>query len=267
MKVVLDPQRGHPHHQEPAAGAGPRRVPGRRHHRAGRGRGPGRLPGADVDPRSGPVLRGRLPVAGRSLPGGPRRSGGTGRLGRGRRSRRPVARSGNRVPLLARAVLAPLTVQVRSGALHGLADVLADSRISAGGDVAVVVGPGLGREIAELVRPGSPGRTCCRSPAARSMSRPSWARSCAPAVTTPSSASAAAAPSTPSSTPPPSTGCRWSRSPPAWPTTASPPRSACSTVTAPRSPTGCTHRSRCWWTSTTWPAAPPVRPGPASATR
>ena len=56
------------------------------------------------------------------------------------------------MPLLARTVLAPLTVQVRPGALHGLADVLADSRISAGGDVAVVVGPGLGREIAELVR-------------------------------------------------------------------------------------------------------------------
>jgi len=55
------------------------------------------------------------------------------------------------VPLLARTVLAPLTVEVRAGALADLGGVLADRRISAGGDVAVVVGPGLGPQLAELV--------------------------------------------------------------------------------------------------------------------
>jgi len=43
---------------------------------------------------------------------------------------------------------------VRRGAIANLGPLLADRRISAGGDVAVVVGPGQGERIAELIRPG-----------------------------------------------------------------------------------------------------------------
>jgi glycerol-1-phosphate dehydrogenase [NAD(P)+] len=58
------------------------------------------------------------------------------------------------VPLLARTVNTPLAIDVRRGAVAGLGALLADRRISAGGDVAVVIGPGQGERIAELVRPG-----------------------------------------------------------------------------------------------------------------
>jgi glycerol-1-phosphate dehydrogenase [NAD(P)+] len=58
------------------------------------------------------------------------------------------------VPLLARTVTTPLAIDVRRGAVADLGPLLADRRISAGGDVAVVVGPGQGERIAELVRPG-----------------------------------------------------------------------------------------------------------------
>ncbi|MET8833979.1 iron-containing alcohol dehydrogenase family protein [Micromonospora sp. NPDC004540] len=57
------------------------------------------------------------------------------------------------MPLLARTVLTPLHIDVRRGAVADLAAILADGRISAGGDVAVVVGPGQGEQIAELIRP------------------------------------------------------------------------------------------------------------------
>jgi glycerol-1-phosphate dehydrogenase [NAD(P)+] len=57
------------------------------------------------------------------------------------------------VPLLARTVAAPLTIDVRRGAVAGLREILADGRISSGGDVAVVVGPGQGIRIADLLRP------------------------------------------------------------------------------------------------------------------
>ncbi|MEV4810144.1 iron-containing alcohol dehydrogenase family protein [Micromonospora avicenniae] len=57
------------------------------------------------------------------------------------------------MPLLARSVLTPLHIDVRRGAVADLATILADGRISAGGDVAVVVGPGQGERIAELIRP------------------------------------------------------------------------------------------------------------------
>ncbi len=57
------------------------------------------------------------------------------------------------MPLLARTVQAPLHIDVRRGAVADLGRILADGRISAGGDVAVVVGPGLGEKIAELIRP------------------------------------------------------------------------------------------------------------------
>src|SRR5947207_3078700 len=42
----------------------------------------------------------------------------------------------------------PLAVEVRPGAVEALGPLLADRRISSGGHVAVVVGPGLGEEIA-----------------------------------------------------------------------------------------------------------------------
>jgi glycerol-1-phosphate dehydrogenase [NAD(P)+] len=57
------------------------------------------------------------------------------------------------MPLLARSVQTPLHIEVRRGAVGNLGSILADGRISAGGDVAVVVGPGQGERIAELIRP------------------------------------------------------------------------------------------------------------------
>jgi len=57
------------------------------------------------------------------------------------------------MPLLARSVQAPLHVDVRRGAVSQLGAILADGRISSGGDVAVVVGPGQGERIADLIRP------------------------------------------------------------------------------------------------------------------
>jgi glycerol-1-phosphate dehydrogenase [NAD(P)+] len=57
------------------------------------------------------------------------------------------------MPLLARSVQTPLHIDVRRGAVADLGRILADGRISAGGDVAVVVGPGLGERIADLIRP------------------------------------------------------------------------------------------------------------------
>jgi glycerol-1-phosphate dehydrogenase [NAD(P)+] len=57
------------------------------------------------------------------------------------------------VPLLARMVGTPLAVDIGPGAVAGLAPLLADRRISSGGQVAVAVGPGQGEEIAEVVGP------------------------------------------------------------------------------------------------------------------
>ena len=57
------------------------------------------------------------------------------------------------MPLLARTVQTPLHIDVRRGAVSNLAAILADGRISSGGDVAVVVGPGQGERIADLIRP------------------------------------------------------------------------------------------------------------------
>jgi hypothetical protein len=42
------------------------------------------------------------------------------------------------MPLLARTVATPLAIDVRRGAVAGLGELLADRRISAGGDVDVV---------------------------------------------------------------------------------------------------------------------------------
>ena len=55
--------------------------------------------------------------------------------------------------LLARMVASPLAIEVRQGAVAALPGLLSDGRISSGGHVAVVVGPGLGEEIVAEVRP------------------------------------------------------------------------------------------------------------------
>jgi glycerol-1-phosphate dehydrogenase [NAD(P)+] len=57
------------------------------------------------------------------------------------------------LPLLTRMVGTPLAVDIRPGAVETLAPLLSDRRISSGGHVAVAVGPGLGEEIAEKLRP------------------------------------------------------------------------------------------------------------------
>jgi glycerol-1-phosphate dehydrogenase [NAD(P)+] len=57
------------------------------------------------------------------------------------------------VPLLTRMVPTPLAIDIGPGTVAGLAPLLADRRISSGGHVAVVVGPGLGEEIAAALRP------------------------------------------------------------------------------------------------------------------
>jgi glycerol-1-phosphate dehydrogenase [NAD(P)+] len=55
------------------------------------------------------------------------------------------------VPLLARMIATPLTLEVGPGAIARLGRVLADNRISRGGKVLVLVGPGLGEELAGVV--------------------------------------------------------------------------------------------------------------------
>ena len=51
------------------------------------------------------------------------------------------------MPVLARMLNAPLFIDVRPGAVASLATLLADRRISAGGQVAVVVGRGQGEAV------------------------------------------------------------------------------------------------------------------------
>jgi glycerol-1-phosphate dehydrogenase [NAD(P)+] len=57
------------------------------------------------------------------------------------------------VPLLTRMVATPMSVDIGPGAVADLGPLLADRRISSGGKVAVVVGPGLGEEIARQCAP------------------------------------------------------------------------------------------------------------------
>lgn len=56
------------------------------------------------------------------------------------------------MPLLARTVPAPVAIDIRRGAIGGLATLLADGRISSGGDVAIAVGSGIGEEIVEHLK-------------------------------------------------------------------------------------------------------------------
>lgn len=53
------------------------------------------------------------------------------------------------MPLLARTVTTALSIDVRPGAIEGLAPLLRDGRISGGGKVAIVIGPGHGATLAE----------------------------------------------------------------------------------------------------------------------
>ncbi|GAA4063366.1 iron-containing alcohol dehydrogenase family protein [Nonomuraea soli] len=57
------------------------------------------------------------------------------------------------MPLLARMLPAPLTMDVRRGAVAQLGAVLADSRVATSGRVAVAVGPGQGDVIEGLIAP------------------------------------------------------------------------------------------------------------------
>jgi glycerol-1-phosphate dehydrogenase [NAD(P)+] len=57
------------------------------------------------------------------------------------------------VPLLARMIPSPLTVDVRGGAIEALPELLSDQRISGDGHVAVAVGPGLGEEVRAALGP------------------------------------------------------------------------------------------------------------------
>ena len=60
------------------------------------------------------------------------------------------------MPLLARMVGTPLAIDIGPHAIAGLAPMLADRRISSGGHVALVVGPGQGDEIVDHLRPHLP---------------------------------------------------------------------------------------------------------------
>jgi glycerol-1-phosphate dehydrogenase [NAD(P)+] len=55
--------------------------------------------------------------------------------------------------VLARMIAGPLAIEIRNGAVGALPGLLSDRRISAGGHVAVVVGPGLGEEVVAEVEP------------------------------------------------------------------------------------------------------------------
>jgi glycerol-1-phosphate dehydrogenase [NAD(P)+] len=57
------------------------------------------------------------------------------------------------MPLLTRMLTAPLSIDVRRGAIAALGELLADRRIATEGRVAIAVGPGQGDQIAEHVRP------------------------------------------------------------------------------------------------------------------
>lgn len=57
------------------------------------------------------------------------------------------------MPLLTRVVATPMSVDIGRGAVEHLGPLLADRRISSGGHLAVVVGPGLGEELARTLEP------------------------------------------------------------------------------------------------------------------
>ena len=58
------------------------------------------------------------------------------------------------MPLLTRMLTAPLSIDVRPGAIVALGELLSDRRIATSGRVAVAVGPGQGDQIVADIRPG-----------------------------------------------------------------------------------------------------------------
>ena len=60
------------------------------------------------------------------------------------------------MPLLARIVSTPVAVHIQRGAVNELEPLLADGRISARGDVAIIVGPGQGEALAERLASALP---------------------------------------------------------------------------------------------------------------
>ena len=60
------------------------------------------------------------------------------------------------MPLLARTLLAPLTIEISAGAINRLGEVLADRRITGAGEVAVVLGNGIGSELDDAVAASLP---------------------------------------------------------------------------------------------------------------
>ncbi|MPZ71933.1 MAG: iron-containing alcohol dehydrogenase [Nitriliruptorales bacterium] len=60
------------------------------------------------------------------------------------------------MPLLARTISSPVTIEISAGAVAGLAPLLAEGRISTRGDVAIAVGPGQGESLAETIREALP---------------------------------------------------------------------------------------------------------------
>lgn len=124
---------------------------------AGRRRAARRRPQGDLGARPEPLLRGRLPGAGEPRWQDRGRPDRRRRLGRGRQPRRPGEGPPDRwsllMPLLTRMLPAPLSIDVRRGAIAHLGELLADRRIATEGRVAIAVGPGQGDQIAEHVRP------------------------------------------------------------------------------------------------------------------
>lgn len=57
------------------------------------------------------------------------------------------------MPILARMLPAPLSMEVRRGAVAQLGSLLADSRVATSGRVAVAVGAGQGDRIASVITP------------------------------------------------------------------------------------------------------------------
>ena len=60
------------------------------------------------------------------------------------------------MPLLARTIPSPVTIEISAGAVAGLAPLLSEGRISARGDVAIALGPGQGEQLADMIREAVP---------------------------------------------------------------------------------------------------------------
>jgi glycerol-1-phosphate dehydrogenase [NAD(P)+] len=60
------------------------------------------------------------------------------------------------MPVLARIVATPVTIEVRRGAISSLGGLLADGRISSGGDVLVAIGSGIGEQVRRRVTAAVP---------------------------------------------------------------------------------------------------------------